>query len=42
MARQSQDQPPNDPDLEFRWVMYALLATAVAVRFVPAVRDLLP
>jgi hypothetical protein len=34
--------PPHDPDLGFRWAMYALLAAAMAVRFGPAVRNLMP
>jgi hypothetical protein len=42
MDRQSQKKAPNDPDLGFRWAIYALLAAAMAIRFGPAAMDLLP
>ena len=42
MDRQWQEQPPRDPDLGFRWAMYALLVAATTVQFGPALRDLLP
>lgn len=41
MDRRLETEPPRDPDLEFRWMMYALLVTAVAIRFGPTIMDLL-